>query len=125
MLTMAFVALMAAVYWSPFGAACYLAAAVWALVFFASTAMILNAFLFRRCRLAAVGWIALKLGWLALAVVAGCWWLGDADLAQGTAVIAGVSTPLIVLVLRTVGAKGCRDNPTVGFSQPPDLESQP
>jgi hypothetical protein len=104
--TLLVVALNVAVFKSPQWAGWYLLAGGWALVFFALTPLILKEMLFDRRAGRALGLIGLKLAWVGL--MAGICWIGASRPGAstaifGTALIAGVTTPLAVVVLGALG----------------------
>jgi hypothetical protein len=104
--TLALVAMTAAVYWSPAWAGYYLFAGSWTVVFLGLTPLIVKAFMFDRRPLRGLAYVAGKIAWLAVAVlVLAHWSRGQASqLLFGTALVAGVTTPLLVILLRALGA---------------------
>jgi hypothetical protein len=105
LITLGLVALYAAVYGSLGWGMWYLLAGLWAVVLFALTPLILKAALFDHRPGRALGLVAAKLGWMTL-ILAGLW-IDHPGLTQGSfagALIAGVSTPLAVVLLRAIGA---------------------
>lgn len=104
--TIGVVAAVAASGLSPRWATIYLAAGVWALVFFGLSAMIFKSLLLERRRPAGFGWVALKLFWLLLffVLIAKAGEGGAAAAHQaGFAILAGVTTPLVVAGLKLGG----------------------
>jgi len=104
--TMLCVALIAASCKSPSWAGWYLLAGGWALVFFSLTPLILKEMLFDRRKGRALGLIGLKLAWMGL--MTGICWAGASRPGAstaifGTALVAGITTPLAVVVLRAFG----------------------
>lgn len=103
--TAVLVALCLSVYLQMEVGARYLFFALWSLAFFASTGLIFKNLLFHQNRLMGLGAVALKLG-LLVAVYAALWaWpiQGDSARAQMMSMVAGVTTPLVVLILRALG----------------------
>ncbi len=84
----------------------YLLSGFWALVFFGLSAMIFKSLLFEKRRLAGLGWVAAKIGWFGL-LFAFLWHFRNGDrptaYAAGLAFLAGVTTPLMVAVLKAAG----------------------
>ena len=111
------VALTVAVYWSPLWAGRYLFSGIWALIFYSLkakrddksiislTPLILKAYLFDGRRWRGLILMGLKLLWMALLfAVCSYWPLAEGQQAlDGSALVAGVTTPLIVVVLRVLG----------------------
>lgn len=104
-LTTVLIAMFSAVYYSPVWSVRYLLVALWSLGFFALTPLILKAFIFDR-NLAAGGLLCLaKLAWIAAMVwIVGSWGAVPQGPGLGIAMIAGVTTPLLVAGLRLAGA---------------------
>ena len=105
-ITLGLVALTVAVYWSRAWAGWYLVSGVWAVVFFALTPLIIKALVFDRRLLAGLSLTALKLIWLGL-MLGLCLYAtraGQDSTRLGSALLAGVSTPLVVVVLRALGS---------------------
>ena len=115
--TMVLVALNVAVYINPVWAGWYLVAGAWAMVFFTLTPLILKELLFDRRRGRAIWLVAAKLAWMGLMV--GICMVGSRSEAGGkvfgTALVAGITTPLGVVLLRTLGAAMSR--PAAGQSK--------
>ena len=84
----------------------YLLTSVWVLVFFGLTAFILKALLFERKIVLGFVLLFVKFAWLlALMVLLGSWSkLPVSTMGLATAVVAGVSTPLVVVTLRVLGS---------------------
>lgn len=85
-------------------AAMYWLASAWALVFFVLTPLVFRAMLFERKPLAGLGWLAVKLGWLALMAI-GCWRLDlapEAGRSLGCALLASTVTTLLVVAIAVV-----------------------
>lgn len=102
----ALVGLMIAVYFSMEVGARYVFFALWSVSFFATTGLIFKYLLFSRSRLRGMLAVAAKLGLLVLvyAVLFGWPIPGSAhERAHMIAMVAGVTTPLVVLVLRAMG----------------------
>ena len=77
----------------------YWLASAWALVFFILTPLVFKSMLVDRNRLAGLGWLAAKLGWLAV-MAFGCWRLNlapEAGRMLGSALLAGTLTTLVVM----------------------------
>ena len=120
LVTIVLVALCAGVYRSLPWAGVYLAAALWSLGFFAITPFIFKAMLFDRRTGRGRLLIALKLFWMSLMLLFG-WWIGTLGLDRtltGSALVAGVVTPLVVVTLRVLGAprpaRPAADQSTIG-----------
>lgn len=99
------VALCVAVYVAMDVGARYLFFALWALAFFCTTGLIFKNLLFNKSRIKGLAAVAAKLG-LLVAVYAVLWvWpiQGEHTRAHMIAMVAGVTTPLVVLVLRALG----------------------
>lgn len=104
-ITAALVALSVAVYVAMAVGARYLFFALWSLAFFSTTGLIFKNLLFNRSRLKGLAAVFAKLG-LLVAVYAVLWaWPIQGDLARAhmIAMIAGITTPMAVLVLRAIG----------------------
>jgi hypothetical protein len=103
--TAALVALFAAVYFDRSWAVRYLLTALWSLGFFGITPMIFKTILLEKRPLAGIGWILFKLLWVALMIWMVSRWAAIARGPMlGSALIAGVTTPLLVAGLRLGGA---------------------
>ncbi len=107
LLTLALVFLNAWVYFDRGWAYRYLFTGIWTLLFLGLTPLILKEMLFTRRVLHAFALIGAKLLLLALMVAAFVVWSkakpGAASL--GSSLTAGVSTPLVVIVLRAIGSQ--------------------
>jgi hypothetical protein len=112
LVTSLLVALTVAVYWSPLWAGRYLFSGIWALVFFSLTPLIIKAFLFDGRSLRGLALLGLKLLWVGLMfVVCFNWPLAEGrEILDGSALVAGVTTPLLVVTLRAIGAMTCQNN---------------
>ncbi len=106
LITLGLVALTAGVYWSLAWAGWYLFAGAWSLVFFALTPLILKAFLSDGRPYLGLGLVGLKLLWLGLMYGAGTLAIGSglSGVLVAGAFFGGVTTPLVVVVLRVLGA---------------------
>lgn len=104
--TLALVAMTAAVYWSPAWAGYYLVTGFWTVVFLGLTSLIIKAFLFDRRTLRGLAYVAGKIALLALALAVLIYWSPNQSnqILFGTALVAGVTTPLLVILLRALGA---------------------
>jgi hypothetical protein len=100
------IALLVAYYGAMDLGARYLLFSIWALAFFATTALIFRNLLFRENRLMGLAAVVAKLGLLGVIYyVLWAWPIpgkGIAD-AHGIAMLAGLTTPMVVLVLRVLG----------------------
>lgn len=109
LVALALVALNAAVYFDRAWAGRYLFAGVWTLLFLGLTPLILKELLFAPQRLLrAFGLVGVKLALIAVMIAACLYWTrpGAATPAGfGSSLAAGVSTPLVVLVLRAIGSQ--------------------
>ena len=106
LLTLALVGMMVAVYKSPIWAVYYVFAGIWSLVFLGLTPLIMKTFMYDRRPLVGLALIAAKLVWLgvgAMVCLYGSSRLGN--VLFGSALIAGISTPLVVLTLRALGSR--------------------
>ena len=104
LITSLLVAAFAAVYFSRAWAGRYLASGAWALGFFTLTPLMLKAFLFDHNPFAGMAWLGAKLAAMALALYGITPWAGEVrGPALGSALPAGVSTPLLVAGLRVAG----------------------
>lgn len=105
LLTVGLVAMTAAVYGYPRWGGYYLFAGVWMLTFLSLTPLILKAMMFDRRAGVGLGLIALKILLLgAMIGVLSFWSRREASrLVLGTALAAGLVTPLLVVVLRVLG----------------------
>jgi hypothetical protein len=104
--TASLVALTAAVYVSIEVGARYLFFALWALTFFSTTALIFRHLLFSQSRIKGFLAIAVKIGALVAVYVALWAWPvvpGQQEKAHMIAIVAGVTTPLFVFLLRVGG----------------------
>jgi hypothetical protein len=100
------VALSAAVYVSIEVGARYLFFALWALTFFSTTALIFRHLLFNQSRVKGFLAVAVKMGALvAVYIVLWAWPVlpGEQEKAHMIAIVAGVTTPLLVFLLRVGG----------------------
>ena len=104
--TLILVTMTVTVYGIPAWAGYYLATGLWSLVFLALTPLIVKAIMFDRRPLAGLGLAAVKVVWLGLMLAFCLHWSAKAasPMVFKTALIAGVTTPLAVIVLRAVGA---------------------
>lgn len=124
LITLGLVGAMAAVYLQNFTwAGLYVFCAVAALVFFGLTPLIVKSMLVDRRMLTGALLILMKIAWLGVIFAVLNYWTGLLDdvprVQTGSAMIAGITTPLIVLVLRALGrpggagqAENGRDKPT-------------
>lgn len=126
LVTTALVALTAAVYWSPIWAARYLFTGFWALGFFALTPWILKAFMFDGRTLRGLALLGLKFIWMGLLLaVCFAWPLAEGrEVIDGTAIVAGITTPLFVVTLRAIGAMTHQNNSAPDKGSSPDPASQ-
>jgi hypothetical protein len=99
------VASTAAVYFDPAWGWQYLLTALWALVFFSLTPLILKTLLFEERRMLGLALVVGKLVWMALIFWVMSGWSAATE-SRGTVVaslLAGILTPLAVVSLRLVG----------------------
>lgn len=103
--TLALVALTALTYGYPRWAGYYFFAGIWTLAFLSLTPLVLKAMMFDRRPLRGLGLIALKIALLALMMLTLMHWSADDKNVKvlGTGLVAGVTTPLLVIVLRVLG----------------------
>lgn len=106
LVTLALVAGFAIAYGYPRWAGYYLAAGVWALVFLGLTPLVIKAMMFDRRPLLGLGLLAGKFVWLGAMFALFLHWSrgGASAKTLGSALIAGVTTPLLVVVLRALGS---------------------
>jgi hypothetical protein len=99
------VASMAALYFDPLWGWQYLLTALWALVFYTLTPLILKALMFDGRTLLGLGLMVGKLIWMGLIfwVISGWATAGDSRGVVVTGVLAGILTPLAVVSLRLIG----------------------
>lgn len=107
LITLGLVASVAAVYWSPAWAGYYLFAGVWALLFLGLSPLVLKAFMFDRRPLWGVLLLGAKLVLMGLMFVVCLHWSRTESnkVLLGSALVAGLSTLFVVLVLRAIGSK--------------------
>lgn len=107
LITLALVALNAWVYFDRDWAYRYFFAGIWTLAFLGLTPLILKEILFTRRLLNALGLIGAKLILLGIMLGACIVWSNarPGALNFGSSLIAGVSTPLIVVLLRAIGSQ--------------------
>ncbi len=103
--TVLLIALFSAVYYDLAWAARYVFFGLWSITFFASSAMIFKYMLFERRRALGFASIALKLATLVVAALVLLFWRVPEQLvrAHSLAMLFGILTPFIVLILRTLG----------------------
>lgn len=99
------VALFTAVYYSMTWGARYLIFALWSMTFFSFTALIIKYFVVRASRIMGLLFMVGKLACLGLMVgLLMVWPPNESELrSQGLAMILGIGTPFIVLILRVLG----------------------
>lgn len=103
--TLGLVAATAVVYWHAGAwAGRYLVAGAWSLVFFGLTPLILKSFLFDRSPAVGLALVGFKVIWMLLIVIICQRWAagGSLGVAQGSALLAGIVTPLAVACLRAI-----------------------
>lgn len=127
------VALFSAYYYSPAWGGRYLVFAVWALVFFSLTGVIFQQLAFSTRRAVGFIYIMAKLAWMAVMFVILMVWPPNTEKGQAevVAMLLGVSTPLIVLVLRALGflmeasRKGTLSFPSPALRRPAEKQLDP
>lgn len=107
LIALVLVALNAWIYFDRGWALRYLFTGVWALLFLGLTPLILKTMMFDRRLPRALGLIAAKMALIGLMIAACIWWSGGkaSPVGFGSSLAAGVSTPLVVVVLRAIGAQ--------------------
>lgn len=107
LVTLFLVALSARVYFNGGWAMRYFFSGVWTLMFLGLTPLILKAMIFDQNILLAFALIAAKLALIGVMIAVCIWWSGKNANAVGfgSSLTAGVSTPLVVVVLRAIGAQ--------------------
>ncbi|MCH8332565.1 hypothetical protein IIC65_01415 [Candidatus Sumerlaeota bacterium] len=102
--TLLLVALIGSIYSIAWGAR-YLAFSIWSLVFFSLTALILKSMMFDQNRVRGMLFVGLKVLWvMALISIPFVWPIEGADVrSHGIAMVAGITTPLGLVVLRALG----------------------
>lgn len=98
------ITLFSSVFSIPWGAR-YFAFSIWSLVFFSLTALILKSLMFDQKRARGMLFVGLKVLWLmALLLMSFAWPIEGADIrSHGIAMVAGITTPFAVVVLRALG----------------------
>lgn len=99
------IALFSSVYYSMAWGGRYLAFSIWSLVFFSLTALILKSLMLDQNRVRGMVFVGLKVLWvMALISIPFVWPIEGADVrSHGIAMVAGITTPLGVVVLRALG----------------------
>ena len=105
LITSGIVALFASVYFSMAWGARYLVFALWSMAFFSFTALIIKYFVVRANRVMGLLFMAGKLACLGLMVgLLMAWPINESEVrSQGVAMVLGIGTPFMVLVLRVLG----------------------